>query len=132
MFLLSAYSHTLTPLKLNTARISNVLAAALDAIVPFPRPRSQRWLSAVYATESKDPDSEMCSAGYQVRRCMLHDVLDCKHLREPITKWRRVLALPYVPLPCQVSTFVVIPFAFSNVPGNIDAHCYRCMHTGTW
>ena len=58
MVLSACDSHMLTPVLL--------VGAALDAVIPCPKPRSERWVSAVFPADSEDAEARMCSAGYQV------------------------------------------------------------------
>ncbi|EIE19942.1 hypothetical protein COCSUDRAFT_58179 [Coccomyxa subellipsoidea C-169] len=42
------------------------LSAALEALIPTPKPRSERWVSAAFPAGTEDPDALLCSAAYQV------------------------------------------------------------------
>ncbi|KAK9916399.1 hypothetical protein WJX75_002178 [Coccomyxa subellipsoidea] len=42
------------------------LSAALEALIPNPKPRSERWVSAAFPAGTEDPKALLCSAAYQV------------------------------------------------------------------
>lgn len=45
--------------------------AGLEKVIPEPKERPEGWLSAAYPLDSEDPESYMCSAGYQVGHAII-------------------------------------------------------------
>jgi hypothetical protein len=46
---------------------TTLCCAALEALIPNPKPRSERWVSAAFPAGTEDPNALLCSAAYQVR-----------------------------------------------------------------
>jgi hypothetical protein len=48
-------------------RLPMPFCAALEDLIPCPKPRSERWVSAAYLPGADAPEAQLCSAGYQVQ-----------------------------------------------------------------